>query len=220
MKSAVEDTAESNTAHLAANITTLVFDLGGVLIELGDLGEMMESSPYTASEVWATWISSPSVRRFESGLCTEQEFARSMILEFELNLDNERFLAYFNAWPKGIMPGAIELLDELSGTFRLACLSNTNAAHYESFLKHQAIMPRFEAAFLSHQMGCLKPDQAAFERAIDGLGVNPTEVVYFDDHPKNVLAAQSNGFNANITSNPEEIRAVLTKMGLLAPLMD
>ena len=205
---------KSPNVRLTQNITTLVFDLGGVLIELGDLGEMMASSPHSAEAIWSTWISSPSVRRFESGLCTEDEFARSMILEFDLKLSIDDFMAHFNAWPKGIMTGASELLEALSGDYRLACLSNTNTAHYESFLKHQPIMPRFEAAFLSHQMGCLKPDQAAFQRAISGLEVAPAEIAYFDDHPKNVLAATEAGLHAFEVRGPSDIRAILDKMVL------
>jgi len=197
------------------NITTLVFDLGGVLIELGDMNDMMASSPFSAEEVWSNWISSPSVRRFESGRSSPDEFAQDMIQEFQLACHQEEFLELFNAWPIGMMKGAIEMLKSLSGKFRLACLSNTNLAHYNSFLRHQPLMDCFEHQFLSHSMGCMKPDVDAFNRAIDGLNVNPSEVAYFDDHPKNVAAAAALGMHALEVHGPEDIMTFLQTAELL-----
>lgn len=191
------------------NITTVVFDLGGVLIELGDMTDMMASSPYSAKEVWSSWISSPSVRRFESGQSSPDQFAQDMIREFQLTCSQEVFLELFNAWPKGMMKGAIEMLESLSAEFRLACLSNTNPAHYDSFLRHQPLMRCFEHQFLSHIMGCMKPDGDAFNIALNGLNVHPSEVVYFDDHPENVAAAASLGMHAKEVHGPEDIMAFL-----------
>jgi hypothetical protein len=41
------------------NITTVFFDLGGVLIELGCLSEMMATSPLSDEGIWQGWTRSP-----------------------------------------------------------------------------------------------------------------------------------------------------------------
>ena len=64
------------------NITTVLFDLGGVLIELGSLSEMMATSPHSDEDIWKGWTRSHSVRCYESGACPSDEFAANMVVDF------------------------------------------------------------------------------------------------------------------------------------------
>ena len=196
------------------NITTLLFDLGGVLIELGSLSEMMATSPHSNEDIWKGWTQSPSVRRYESGGCTPEEFAENMVVEFELSITPPEFIEKFRQWPKRTYPGAQSLLDNLSGEFHLACLSNTNHTHWEGFLCDQEIMGYFSDAFLSHQTGVLKPDEAAFSRVLDNLGVAAEAILFFDDNPGNVAAAREMGMNAECAKTPEGVINTLNGLGL------
>ena len=92
----------------------IVFDLGGVLIELGGVTRMLELLDHrvTVEELWARWLSSPSVSRFETGRMDANQFALALLAEFELPLRPAQFLAEFTAWPKGLYPGAIDLLHD------------------------------------------------------------------------------------------------------------
>ena len=196
------------------NVNTLLFDLGGVLIELGTVDEMMGTSPKTKDAIWSGWIRSSAVRSFESGCSSLDQFAIDMINEFQLSISAAEFIAAFRAWPKGTFEGALELLQLLSGHYRLACLSNTNPAHYESFLKEEAIMELFDHIFLSHQTGKLKPDEAAFMNVVQHLEVNPNQILFFDDHPANVAAAKALGLHAECVNAPSSVADTLKGLGL------
>jgi len=196
------------------NITTLLFDLGGVIIELGSLQDMMSSSPLTEQEIWQNWILSPSVRRFESGACSADEFATLMIEEFSLDLAPEEFLVKFNDWPRGTFKGASQLLMGLSGNFRLACLSNSNQSHWEYFLRHQPVLEHFEAKFFSHETGHLKPDARAFDHALQTMSVTPAEVLLFDDNETNVASARALGMQAVRVDSPDGVLHALYEQGL------
>ena len=196
------------------NVTTLLFDLGGVLIELGSLQEMMATSPFDNQQIWKNWISSPSVRRFESGDCTDIEFAQSMISEFKLTVSVDDFLIEFNAWPQGTFVGAEELLVALVDRYRLACLSNTNLCHFNNFLHDQPVMKHFEMSFLSHQTGVLKPDRAAFDNVLIRLDAEPGEVLFFDDNPGNIAAATEFGFATDLVNTPDDVIRALKRRGL------
>ena len=111
------------------HITTLLFDLGGVLIELGDINEMIVTAHESPEAKADQWLTSPAVREFESGKCDESEFAENMISEFRLNLNKAEFLDKFGKWPKRTFPKAEILLERLSGKFQLICLSNSNKTH-------------------------------------------------------------------------------------------
>ena len=82
------------------NITAVLFDLGGVLIELGSLSEMMATSPYSDEDIWKGWARSLSVRCSESGACTSEEFATNMVDEFKLSIAASEFIEKFRRWPK------------------------------------------------------------------------------------------------------------------------
>src|SRR4029453_12402902 len=52
-----------------SDIEVILFDLGGVLIELAGVEKMIEWSPgiETVEELWRRWLHSDAVRRFETG---------------------------------------------------------------------------------------------------------------------------------------------------------
>ena len=72
----------------------------------------------------------------------------------------------------------------------------------------------FRDAFLSHQTGVLKPDEAAFTHVLDDLGVAPEAILFFDDNPGNVSAAKKMGMNAECAKTPEGVINTLNSLGL------
>ena len=136
-----------------------------------------------------------------------------MVDEFKLSIAASEFIEKFRRWPKRTYPGAQSLLDNLSGKFRLACLSNTNHIHREGFLCDQEIMASFSDVFLSHQAVVLKPDDAAFIHLLDSLGVSAEAILCFDDNPGNVSAARRMGMNAECAKTPEVVIDALNEVG-------
>ena len=65
----------------------LVFDLGGVLYDFQGARLILQASRrrLELEEVRESWI--PLVRRFETGACTEAEFAAAVVLAYDLELD-------------------------------------------------------------------------------------------------------------------------------------
>ena len=51
-------------------IDVVLFDLGGVLIELGGMGDIAAfANESDEDEIWKRWLTCPWVRRFERGGC-------------------------------------------------------------------------------------------------------------------------------------------------------
>jgi len=204
----------NSVVPLTKNITTLLFDLGGVLIELGSVSEMMATSPYNHEEIWHNWISSPSVRRFEAGLCTPEQFAGNIVEEYRLTISGDEFLTLFCKWPRGPYEGASRLLQELKRDFRIACLSNTNLSHWNHVLRDLEMMDYFDEKYLSHETGRLKPDAETFNHAIGHLGVSPDTILFFDDHPANVDIARKSGIHAELVQKPDGVVNKLNSLGI------
>lgn len=193
-------------------IDVLLFDLGGVLLHLNDPAETFgveeEGEPFLVR-----WIRSPAVRDFERGAIDAETFARRVIGEAGLEYGAAEFLERFDAWPGQLYAGVPELLDRLSGRYRCALLSNTNASHWGRTGVASELAHRFERLYLSFETGRLKPDRDSFQQVIDDFGVDPGRILFLDDNPVNVAAARDCGLESELVrgaADLERIAAALT----------
>jgi len=195
----------------------IVFDLGGVLIELGGITRMLEllGDRVTVEELWTLWLSSPSVREFETGRMDAEQFALGLLAEFELSISPAQFTAEFTTWPKGLYPGTIDLLRALAPQYTLACLTNTNALHWPRICDEMGLQPHFAMHFASHLIGLLKPDRAIFQHIIDRLGYAPERILFLDDTALNVESARSLGISAYHVAGLAAVIERLTALNVL-----
>lgn len=69
-----------------------------------------------------------------------------------------------------LLPGALELLESISGTRRLALITNGLSSVQRSRLGRSPIGPHFEAVVISEEIGVAKPDPRIFEAALEAMG--------------------------------------------------
>ena len=200
---------------MSPTIDCVIFDLGGVLVELDGPPLASEHSQLSEPEIWQQWLHSSAVRRFESGRSHPEEFATALISEMKLDQTTESFLSYFKDWPRGFYTGAEALLGELKQSVQVACLSNTNQLHWDRFNQESNVISQFDFVFASFETAHLKPDQAAFIHAIYSLDMLPERLLFFDDNPTNIQAAKAAGMLAELTRGPTEAAAHLKRYGLL-----
>ena len=200
----------------SAAFDLVLFDLGGVLIELSGVSAMRELAGMESDdELWERWLSCPWVRSFERGECTAAEFAAGMVDEWDLPVTPQAFLDAFRAWPVGPMPGAEALVSEVATVVAVGCLSNTNSLHTEEQFSQWGIFAMFEPRFLSHELGVLKPDRELFDRVAERAGVTPERIVFLDDNLINVEGARAAGFRAEHVRGVEAARSALVAVGVL-----
>ena len=142
------------------------------------------------------------------------EFAARIVEDMALPYDAAEFLRRFDAWPVAIYPGVTELLQQLAVRYRCALLSNTNALHWGREDISAVLAPRFNKLFLSFETGILKPDRAAFEQVIEYYACRPQEILFFDDTPSNVAAAEDIGIQAQLIAGDNALRHTLSALGI------
>ncbi|MBX2880170.1 MAG: HAD family phosphatase [Granulosicoccus sp.] len=197
--------------------TILLFDLGGVLIELG--GQPLRNEWLTtddsADESWNKWLTSDVARDFETGRISAADFSRRIVTEMQLLISPEAFLEHFTRWPVGLYPGVLELLNRLQQNYTLALFSNSNELHWPRKMGEMQLQGKFQHYFASHRMGLAKPDAAAFNTVISTLQV-PAETVFFmDDNQLNIDAARGAGMMAELTKGFEQVIQCLDARGFL-----
>ncbi len=197
------------------DVDFVLFDLGGVLIELGGVAMLQELAAIAGDdEIWARWLTCPWVRRFERGQCSATEFSVGVVSEWQLDISPERFLEVFRDWPIGPFPGASELVEDVRLSVPVGCLSNTNALHWEHQSVAWPLLGMFDLTFLSFELGLVKPDADIFEAVAEQLPVDRQRVLFLDDVGLNADAARTFGFRAEQVRGPDECRTALRKFGL------
>jgi putative hydrolase of the HAD superfamily len=199
-------------------IRAVLFDLGGVLerVDAGPKLEAWTSGRIPSSLFWERWLSSSSVREFESGKMGAVEFASRVVLELGLSIGPDAFLDDFRSWLAGPFEGAAELVsDTRARGFATASLSNSNEIHWPIMQAHQRTGESFDANFPSHLMGICKPDPEAFREALRLWNKDPSEILFLDDNEVNCRGARAAGLVAVRTDGVAGARAALAAAGVL-----
>ncbi|MBN2041104.1 MAG: HAD-IA family hydrolase [Spirochaetes bacterium] len=180
------------------DLKIILFDLGGVLIELTGVQRVIDltMNKYSVQELWEKWLKSPSVRAFESGKINPEIFAGQVVAEFGMDIHPSDYLNEFTHWPGGKYPGADELLLKIKSKLKIGSLSNTNELHWKRFNDEMDLIHHFDYNFPSHLTSFLKPDVETYLNVIESTGVKPEEILFFDDNEINVTGAMEAGINA------------------------
>lgn len=107
--------------------------------------------------------------------------------------------AYFSAFLDHcrLLPGTLEMLTSLQGSYRLGLLSNfTHGPAARELLSHVNLDSFFRVVVISGELGYRKPDPRPFDELVRHLGVHHHEVMYVGDDPEpDILGARQAGLN-------------------------
>lgn len=197
---------------------TIVFDLGGVLIDwnprhlyekiFSDLDEM----EYFLKEVCSMdWNSHMDVdKSFLDGI-------DELVPKFPQY--EEQIRAYYQRWEEmivGEFPGTVKILRELKEAgFPLAALSNWSSETFPRVKDQYEFLSWFNPLVISGYIGYKKPDPEPFQILLHELNLDAGDCVFIDDMEDNIQEARRQGFEAIQFSSPEQLRADLVDLGLI-----
>lgn len=187
------------------DIKNIVFDLGGVLLNL-DFERSAQA--FTAlgvknfNDYFTQVHSNPLFKELETGAIVNESFYDELREKAAISAGNDEIDAAWNAMLLDFPAKGIQKLKELSGEYRLFLFSNTNAIHHAAF--HQYFQRHFnfnfdtlfEKAWYSHLIGHRKPDITAFEYILHDGKLVASETLFIDDTFPNVEAAVKAGLQA------------------------
>lgn len=108
--------------------------------------------------------------KLERGECTKPQLYAGRFQDFlretGLSGDPEEInRAYFANLGQGgaLLPGALELVRDLSQRYRLYIVTNGNAASQRTRLAHSGLLPYVRDVFVSEDAGAAKPDKRYFD---------------------------------------------------------
>ena len=200
------------------NISTLIFDFGGVLINL-DLPECLLNFKrlgiHDIDQYLSNFGQSDFFLKFEKGQIGVEEF-RNEIRKFTPKpLSDVQIDEAWCSFLCDIPSEKLEILTELKKKFRVVLLSNTNPLHIEvsaatEFAKvEKTIYDYFDACYFSYQMKMIKPEAEIFESLLMHEHVAADQCLFLDDGPKNIRQAQRLGIQTYLVREHEDLSFLL-----------
>jgi 2-haloacid dehalogenase len=200
-------------------IDTVIFDLGGVLI---DWNPKHLYRKILKSEEEVDW--------FLENVCTsewndQQDAGRSFEeATQELILKHpdwqEAIMAWYGRWQetiKGPIDETVAILDSIkkSNRFRLYALTNWSAETFPWALENFPFLHWFEGIVVSGVEKTRKPFPDFYQILFDRYAINPTTSVFIDDNIKNIEGAKKVGLPAIHFKNPSLLSKQLAEFGIL-----
>lgn len=186
-------------------IKTIIFDLGGVIINLyveKTISAFAQLSGLSEKEVEEAYLSADVFKQYEKGLISDDEFRQKLQVQFNLKATNEEIDKAWNAMLGEIPNDRIESIKSLKQNYKCIILSNTNAIHESAFHKilsnsfsYQHLSDLFHEVYFSHDLNQRKPDQEIYQNVLSLSQTEATEALFMDDGQINLDSASKLGIH-------------------------
>lgn len=202
-----------------SNIKTIVFDLGGVLVD------------WSPDYVFKTLIPDEEKRKwFFDNVCTsdwneEQDAGRliktatdDLVAKHpDWKVEIEAFYGRWEEMLKGQIDGTVEILKELvdAKTHRIYALTNWSAETFPVALRRFEFLQWFEGIVVSGTEKTRKPFADFYQILFDRYDIDPATAIFIDDNAKNIVGSEAVGMRAIHFESPEQLRAELEELGIL-----
>ncbi|UXH77775.1 HAD family hydrolase [Roseateles amylovorans] len=203
----------------------IVFDFGGVLFRWHPPSFLARVWPHRAPDEDAGAAIAKDFFQaytgdwgaFDQGLA-DADTTATRIAE-RTGWPRDEIVAVMNAVPQELqlIEGTAALIAELKQAgHTLHFLSNMPVPYAEYLESSHPLDEWFESGVFSGRVKQSKPAQEIFDLARSAFGVDASELLFLDDHPANIEAAQALGWQAWLFTTPETAREELVRRGLLA----
>jgi 2-haloacid dehalogenase len=203
---------------LSTAVTTVVFDIGNVLIEW--------DPRHLYRRIFAT---SEEMERFLATVCTSawnldldrgKSFSEGVAELVDRFPHHEEAIRAFDLRWDEMVPGLVEGTLALMGRLEargvpLYAITNFSAEKFEVARRRFPFLDRFRGVVVSAHERRVKPDRRIFEILLERYGLRAEECLFIDDSAANVAGARAVGMSAHHFKNATGLEKTLADHGLL-----
>ncbi|MCC8114521.1 MAG: HAD family phosphatase [Bacteroidales bacterium] len=185
-------------------IQNLLFDLGGVIIDL-DRNRCVEAFTRLglkdANSFFGEYSQQGAFAKLEAGQITVDQFHNELRKLLPEGATDAEIDHAFEQFLLDIPEHRLIALQELRQKYGVYLLSNTNPIHWNSIISRQftkmglQLDGYFDGVVTSFEAKCCKPSAEIFKYTIDHLKIKPEETLFLDDSLKNLHASEPFGFH-------------------------
>lgn len=203
-----------------AAITTIIFDLGGVLIDW--------NPKYVFNENYFDSIEKRDY--FLTHICSldwneEQDAGRSIVEATEELIkkfpDWEPAIRdYYGRWTdmlNGPIAEAVDIFRQLkeTGNYKLYALTNWGAGLFDIALVRYNFLHWFDGRVVSGEEKIRKPFPEFYQLLLNRYNVKAEEALFIDDNFRNIKAAEALGINSIHFQLPQQLNSELRRLNIL-----
>jgi 2-haloacid dehalogenase len=191
-------------------IKTIIFDLGGVLIDWNpeylylDIfgGDRVKMNAFFELVCTMDWNENQDAG-YPLAQATEDRIA--LFPEYEILIKK-----YYGQWEEMLgeaISGSVQVLKKLieNPKFRVVALTNWSAETFPVALKRFDFLHWFEGIVVSGTEKTRKPYSEIYQITLDRFNIDPSEALFIDDNLRNIKGAKALGINGIHFSTPEEL---------------
>lgn len=197
------------------NIRNVIFDLGGVILNLSvesSLKQLANVTGLPMKNILDAYAAREEFLQYERGEISDSEFRNALREIYSFAGDDDDIDRCWNAMLLDIPAERIALLTTLKGRYRTFLLSNTNSIHVRCFSsslqKHHGLASLdslFEKVYYSHELRMRKPDPRIYEYVLTENNLVAGETLFLDDNEKNIEGARSVGILTFLVRDPNQL---------------
>jgi 2-haloacid dehalogenase len=200
------------------SIDTIIFDLGGVLIDWNPryayrkIFKTEEEIEWFLENVTTSEWNENQDAGYPLHKATEELIAKHPEWEPEIK-------AYYGRWLEMLgdaIHETVEILRQLkqSGKYKLYALTNWSAETFPHALERFEFFKMFEGVVVSGEEKMRKPSPEFYKIILDRYHLDPAKTVFIDDSLRNVKGAEAVGITGIHFHNPSQLKAELQRLGI------
>lgn len=190
-----------------AKIKNLLFDLGGVLLNI-DYNKTADAFKKLGVQQFNDMYSQAGANNLfeslETGKISEEDFYNSIQQYCHPSTIQQQLEAAWNAILINFRKESLDYLGELKEKYNIYLLSNTNSIHLTAFHKmfkeetgKSNLDDYFIKAYYSHKIQMRKPYPATYHFVLDNAGIIAAETLFIDDSIINIEGAKEVGLEVH-----------------------
>lgn len=202
-------------------IRNIIFDLGGVIINIRSEEDWYKNYmiPLLGENGLANAIEKRIFELLELGDITVNDFYKNLCSLSSNKFSFDELEAAWNGRLLAIPEERIDLLYELSQSYSLFLLSNTNQMHCDFILnyikekfKKDVFEEVFETTYYSFKLQKIKPHIDIYKSVIQDAALTAHETLFIDDSSVNLTEPQTMGIQTIQFVNDEQFRTTLNQL--------
>ena len=203
---------------ISPNIRNLIFDLGGVILNLSISSSLKQLAAITKlpmEKIMEAYSSREEFLQYERGEISDNQFRAALQDIYSFREPDAVIDNCWNAMLLDIPPERIALLKRLKARYRTFLLSNTNSIHVKSFSESlyrehgiDSLDSLFEKVYYSHEVKMRKPDPEIYRHVLKANGLAASETLFLDDNERNIDGARTVGLEVFLVRNPDQLSSL------------
>ena len=204
---------------MSASIDTIIFDLGGVLLDWNPL-YVYDDNYFKTSEERDYFFSKVCTSEWNE----EQDAGRAIsdatqVLVKQFPDWEQPIRDYYGRWTemlRGPIPETVEIFRQLkqSGKYRLYALTNWQAELFQIALVRYNFLYWFDGRVVSGVEKTRKPFREFYRLLLTRYQVDAGKAIFIDDNLRNVEGAEAVGIKSIHFSSPQQLKTALQQFNI------